>query len=71
MQDRYSEESQEPEPEKDVDLVVDHVDGKDAQTIKPGRLSSNWELRQLALTSEYFQTLRSYEKYTSSLWEIS
>ena len=41
MQDRYSEESQQPEPQKDVDLVVDHVDGKDAQTIKPGRLSSN------------------------------
>ena len=31
----YEEESQEPEPEENVDLIIDHVDWQDAQAIKP------------------------------------
>ena len=34
MSQRYEEQGQEPEPEEDVDLVIDHVDGEDTQTIK-------------------------------------
>ena len=36
MNARDGEKHEEPEPKKDVDLVIDHVDGKDAETIKPG-----------------------------------
>ena len=31
----YEEESQEPEPEENVDFIIDHVDWQDAQAIKP------------------------------------
>ena len=34
MNTSHGEEEQQPEPEEDVDLVVDHVDGEDTQTIK-------------------------------------
>ena len=35
MSQRYEEQGQEPEPEEDVDLVIDHVDREDTQTIEP------------------------------------
>ena len=35
MSGGYEEESQEPEPEENVDLIIDHVDWQDAQAIKP------------------------------------
>ena len=34
----YEEESQEPEPEQNVDLIIDHVDRKDAEAVKPATL---------------------------------
>ena len=38
MQTGENEESEQPEPESDVDLVVDHVNGEDAKTTKSNTL---------------------------------
>ena len=34
VEDRHDQEHEEPEPEGYVDLVIDHVDGENTETIK-------------------------------------
>ena len=67
-----NEEYEEPEPESDEDLVVDHVDGEDTETVE-----SIIETTLLIIifklirsqTSEYFLRLQSSERNILSLLE--
>ena len=34
METREEEKEEQPEPESDVDLVIEHVDGEDTQAVK-------------------------------------
>ena len=44
----HGKEEHQPEPEEDVDLVVDHVDGEDTQTIKLLNCTGNTEVVESA-----------------------
>ena len=63
-----NEEYEEPEPESDEDLVIDHVDGEDTQSIKSNidtaLLLNHFKLK-CSDTFEYFLKLRSFEKNIS------
>ena len=39
------QQEEEPEPERDVDLVIDHVDRQHAQTVKPDHNSDHRVMR--------------------------
>lgn len=41
MKARDGEEHEQPEPKEDVNLIIDHVDRKDTQSIKPGEEQVN------------------------------
>ena len=62
------EEDEKPEPESDEDLVIDHVDGEDTQSIKSNietELLLNHFKLKCSDTFEYFLKLRSFEKNIS------
>ena len=69
VDDGHHEQQDQPEPEDDVDLVIDHIDRENAQSIKS---TYNWQhlfkINQIfCVTSEYFRTLQSCEKCILSL----
>ena len=71
MKTGEKKECEQPEPETDVDLVIDHVDGEDAKTIKSNKSGKKkFTLKIISHhTFEYFLTLRSFQKSILSLLE--
>ena len=60
-----NEEYEEPEPESDEDLVIDHVDGEDTEAIKSNTETTLFHLHFKwigSVTFEYFLKLQSSER---------
>ena len=64
MEAADDQQEEEPEPERDVDLVIDHVDRQHAQTVKPDhnseRETESQSFSMLKLTLEWSPTRRSF-----------
>ena len=55
------QQEEEPEPECDVDLVIDHVDGQHAQTVKPDHNSESQSHRASACSNSLLNGARHAE----------